>query len=494
MSTPKKIPIKVSIHKDYEGSRSPLAKTIEAFAYRHKEKLVWIHFTLFVFFLTVMIVPLFTPSPIEGSTAFNNLKLFSLFLFWGLWFPLVFVSVIFTGRLWCGVLCPMGAASEWANKIGLKRSIPRWVRWEGTPLISFLIITLLGQTLDVRDQNDAMLKIFGGTLVFAVLIGFLYGRYKRVWCRHLCPIGLLLGVFSRLSWVHLAPKRPIAGGDRYAEKGVCPTLIDINHKAESRHCIECFRCVKPSSQGGLFLRFRRFSEEIIGIAHHHPNMAEVCFIFMGTGIALGGFLWLILPFYNQLRTELGTWLLNHGQYWIGNHGPGWLMSIHNGQGQSYNWLDFISIITFMLGTLLLTGLSLALLTALGAGLSHHPQSNKSFKHRFIELGYSFAPIAMISIILGLGDLLFGVIAQIGLPAFILLGTKLGLFMIAFIWSLYLGNQLLLGYGLPLSQRLISLLPFLIGCTLIALAWWPALFGWHDQSLILYRSHLHLLTT
>ena len=489
----KKIRVTTEPHADLQKARSPLALWIEKVAYKHKQHLVWIHVTLFLFFMTLMIIPLFTPNPVASSTLFNNLKLFSTFLFWGLWFPLVFVSVIFAGRIWCGVLCPMGAASEWANKIGLKRKIPAWLRWEGTPILSFLLITILGQTLDVRDQTDAMLEIFGGTLILAVLIGLLFGRQKRAWCRHACPIGLLLGVFSRLSLVHLAPKMPQAGGDRYAERGICPTMIEINHKAESRHCIECFRCVKPSSSGGLFVRFRSLGEEIVHIRDYHPSMAEIWFMFLATGVALGGFLWLILPQYQSFRTIVGTWFIEHGAYWIGNIGPHWLMSVHAGQGQAYNWLDFITIVGFMFFCMALSTLVLSAATALTAVLAGRYGAPYSFKQRYVELGYLFAPIAMISIIIGLGDLLFGALASLHIPLWFLTGLKLGLFIASMLWSIQLGYHILGRQQLTPVGRWVALMPSIVACLLIAAAWWPAIFGWHVSMLEMYRTHLALFS-
>ena len=180
------------------------------------------------------------------------------FLIWTLWFPLVFLSVLVTGRSWCGVLCPMGAASEWMNGIGLKRPVPAWLRWEGTPIASFLIVTILGQTVGVRDYPSAILEVFGLTLLAALAVGYFYGQgqRKRAWCRHACPIGLLLGVFSRLGPVDLVPKRPEAGGDAYDPRGLCPTMIDLRRKTESRHCVMCARCVSPQKAGGLALRLR----------------------------------------------------------------------------------------------------------------------------------------------------------------------------------------------------------------------------------------------
>ncbi|MGH7058339.1 MAG: 4Fe-4S binding protein, partial [Acetobacteraceae bacterium] len=147
---------------------------------------------MFVGFLVLVVVPLVLPAPPDGAQLFSNFTLTANFLIWGLWFPLVFVSVIFTGRSWCGVLCPMGASSEWVNRIGLKRAVPRWIRWEGAPVVSFIVITILAQTIDARGFPEGIAEVFGFTLACALIVGFLYGPgyHKRTWCRHLGPIGL----------------------------------------------------------------------------------------------------------------------------------------------------------------------------------------------------------------------------------------------------------------------------------------------------------------
>jgi hypothetical protein len=489
----KKIAVIAHTSNDYKNRKSRFAQAIERFFYRHKNKLIIIHLSMFIFFMMMMVIPLFTSLPDESSTIWNNLRLLSTFLFWGIWFPLVFASVIFAGRIWCGVLCPMGAASEWANKIGFKRPIPAWLKWEGTPILSFLLVTILGQTLDVRDQNSAMLEIFGGTLILALLIGLLFGRHKRAWCRHACPIGLLLGVFSRLGMVQLAAKIPHAGGDRYAERGTCPTMIDINHKAESRHCIQCFRCVKPTSPGGLFVRFRKPGSEITDIRTHNANIAEVWFMFLGTGVALGGFLWLILPQYQTLRQLVGNWFINHGWYWIGNAGPSWLMSVHPAQNQTYNWLDFIMIIGFMLLCMLFSTIVLATMNAVSSWLAGKFNGDKTFKLRFVELGYQFAPIAMISIIIGLGDQLFQQLKIAGISTSSLEYTKITLFAASIAWSILLGYHILKKQNVSKKGRLIALIPGVLGSVVIAAAWWPAIFGVHFSMLEYYRTHLTVMS-
>ncbi|MEH6576703.1 MAG: 4Fe-4S binding protein [Amphritea sp.] len=241
----------------------------------------------------------------------------------------------------------MGAASEWANKRGLQRAIPAWLRWEGTPILSFLLITILGQTVGVRDHPEAIAEVFGGTMLAAIAIGYIYGRNKRAWCRHACPIGLLLGVFSRIGAIQFAPKRPKPGHHTYSEKGVCPTMIDISRKQESRHCIECFRCVSPKAKGGIALLTRRPGKEVENIRDHNPNLAEIWFFFLATGTALGGFLWLVLPLYQEWRMKLATWFVEQEYYWIGDSGPWWLMSVHPERREVFAWLDFIMIVGWM---------------------------------------------------------------------------------------------------------------------------------------------------
>lgn len=487
--------IKVAVNPNYAIRKNGLAARIEQFIYRHRGYLTLIHVSMFFMFLALIFIPVILPHPTEDAGTFSNFTLFAQFLLWGIWFPLVFASVIFSGRSWCGLLCPMGAASEWVNNIGLQRKIPRWLKWEGTPILSFLLITILGQTIDVRDQASAIAEILGGTLILALLIGFLYGKggKKRAWCRHVCPIGLLLGVFSRLGAVQFAAKQPRSGGDQYTEKGVCPTMIAINQKQESRHCIQCFRCVKPTSPGGLFVRFRRLGEEIIHIRNHSPNRAEIWFIFLGTGISLGGFLWLMLPEYQLLRQVIGTWLIDHGWYWIGNSGPSWLMSVHPEQRQTYNWLDFFMIVGFMFGCMAITTLILSACTWLSSYLAGRFQADKTLGERFTELGYQFAPVAMLSILISLSDNLFNELHTLGVST-ALLGIIKGLLLLgSIIWSVHLGRQLLIRQGVKQRLgRIIALTPGIIGSVLIGLAWWPAVFGINFSLLEQYRQQLVIL--
>ncbi len=447
----------------------PLSRRVEALAVRLRPFLPYIHATMAVFFLALIVVPVvLPPNPVtKGLSGAAN------WLIWGLWFPLVFLSVVFTGRSWCGGLCPMGAASEWLNRVGLKRSVPGWLRWEGTPIVSFLLITILGQTVGVRDYPGAILEVFGGTLAAALIIGFLYGRgrEKRAWCRHACPIGLLLGVFSRLGVVDLVPKRPIKGGDAYTERGLCPTMIDLKRKTESRHCVMCMRCVQPDRAGGLSLRLRAPGAEVADIGNHHPVMSEVWFLYLGTGVSLGGFLWLVLPQYQWLRQTVGAWFIDHGWTWVGNSGPSWLMVVHPEAREVFVWLDFIMIVGWMLGVMIVLTASLAVMNVLAAWIAGRLGAAATFRRRLVMISYQVAPAAMVSLLLGLGGGLFALV-----PAAAAMSLKLVLLAIAVGWGAWLGWRILGGLGLFGLRRACALAPGVIASLAVAAAWWPAVAG------------------
>src|SRR5260363_433862 len=138
----------------------------------------------------------------QRRTCVESSDCFAQWIFWGIWWPFVLISIVFFGRVWCGILCPEGALSEFASRHGRSRPMPRWMRWGGWPFVAFSITTVYGQMVSVYQYPKAVLLVLGGSTVAAIATGYLYGREKRIWCKYLCPVNGVFALLAKLAPVH----------------------------------------------------------------------------------------------------------------------------------------------------------------------------------------------------------------------------------------------------------------------------------------------------
>ncbi|MFZ3073091.1 MAG: 4Fe-4S binding protein [Thermodesulfobacteriota bacterium] len=452
------------------NSADSLIRKVETFFVANRKNLFYIHIAMVFVFLVLIAVPAFLPAPSESDGLSSNFVLLSRFMVWGLWFPLVFISVIFLGRFWCGMLCPQGALTEYANKKTLNKPVPRLLALGWAPVSSFIIVTIAGQVIGVRDYPLAAIELFGITTLAAVLTGFLFARERRVWCRYLCPVGPLLGVFSRLGAISFENKvTPFYKGglggikNAKAKAYLCPTFINTQTKTATSNCIECFKCVEPDNPASLHLSLRRPGREVEEIRTRDANPWEVIFIFVATGLSLGAFYWQSSLVFVMYKQSLGGLLMDMGlANVIGWSGPWWLMVNYPQAGDVFNLLDVVSIITFMLGITVFVGAVLFLVTVLS---SLCLKKNDSILSEVFALGYAYAPVALVSLVTGLGGMLFDGMAESGIASGFI---KQSLFIAGIIWSAYL--------AFSLAER--RVLPAAIlsgGVVFIAFLWKGALF-------------------
>ena len=130
---------------------------------------------------------------------------FSTVMSWVVWWPLLAISYLVVGRVWCAV-CPMGALSDiFHRKIGLNLKAPELFkkRWVVAVLLS---IAILYQAWIEEVTRAAVSPLITGFILWsftigAVVSGLVFERWT--WCRHLCPLGAWSGVFAMSSVVEV---------------------------------------------------------------------------------------------------------------------------------------------------------------------------------------------------------------------------------------------------------------------------------------------------
>ena len=186
----------------------------------------------------------------------------SLALVWGIWEPLVIVSAFFLARIWCAI-CPVGGASLIISRgFSLKKDVPLVIRKYGVFLSAAGLMAIFWSQV-VWDMYDAarptavlLLSITG----LGLLSGLLF--HKLVWCRYLCPLGALIGLFARSactemrSNVHICNHECREHACIESAKHSCPILEAPFTQQSNQNCILCGNCVKTCPNDSPHLNLR----------------------------------------------------------------------------------------------------------------------------------------------------------------------------------------------------------------------------------------------
>ncbi|MBN2307467.1 MAG: 4Fe-4S binding protein [Candidatus Hydrogenedentes bacterium] len=192
-------------------------------------------------------------------------------------FFLVFVMpvvVILFGNVYCGYLCPFGAAQELLGDLRPERfhTDPPKRIWRYARCVKYALL-LVAVALFATSRSAAVLAadplttIFGSARTAAAIaitaaVMALAILYRRFWCRNLCPAGAFLALLNRANLLGRIPGRVgrIVPGTRPAH---CD--LGVRH-ARELDCIRCDRCryadaaargpeEAPHSDGWLVLVF-----------------------------------------------------------------------------------------------------------------------------------------------------------------------------------------------------------------------------------------------
>ncbi len=187
-----------------------------------------------------------------------------LILTWAYWEPMLILGVLFSGRVWCSV-CPMGAMSALVQQAaGLRLRVPTLIRnygfYFGAAGIAAIFWAETAFDMPRSPRATAMLVIT--ILLMACLAGLLFQR--RAWCRYLCPLGSIVGVFANCAIIEMRSNYGVCNNtctrhDCFAgntEREGCPMSEGPFSLNSNRNCVLCATCVKicPNQSPVLNLR------------------------------------------------------------------------------------------------------------------------------------------------------------------------------------------------------------------------------------------------
>jgi ferredoxin len=329
-----------------------------------------------IFFIALLVIIYFGLSS-EPDLRFHGGIPFATTMIWDVWHPLLVFTLILLGRLWC-FACPIGAVGDWTQSVfSLKKKYPEKYRNLWIAVILFLFIFAAERHLFMftrNPPNTALLLLFFTGL--AVVMGAVFE--KRSFCRYICPIGLVLGVFSMLSSIELRCKSRKTCADHDIKECVigneagkaCPVGEFPQTMERNNYCIMCMECVKSCSKENIRISPRLPGADLVKSTRTHLDEAYL----------IHGIIVIFLFVIGMERLQFRNVIIN----FVRSTAP-FNIDIFRDFFVNY-WRNMWAIIIFATITLGAAGLMYLSTRASFSG--------KSTKQKFIELSYAFIPLSL----------------------------------------------------------------------------------------------------
>ena len=301
-------------------------------------------------------------------------------LMWTIWWTAIIFTFVFVGRIWC-MMCPFGAIQDWIGRISsMNRDFPRPMRNIYLSSSIFFVLTWWDSYSGIVNRPALTAWLLIG--FFIVASGMALVFKGRSFCRYVCPIGGLIGIYSMFSPIELRNKcLEVCRGHKVKEciKGTsmshpCPMAETPMTLDRNNYCNFCSECIKSCSQDNIVIRFRSFAKDLWVSSKGYLDEALLAMVLVGITIVVTGEM--VAPWHGWM--DIVGKMLSFDTFGIVSHAA----------REKATFLFAMTVGSLIIPPLLL------LLASLMVRKGTVPDSPLTLKQTFVQFAYMFIPVGL----------------------------------------------------------------------------------------------------
>jgi hypothetical protein len=278
-------------------------------------------------------------------------------------------------------MCPLGAITDWVSRaVRSTRRLPKALRNVWIANLLFILFTWLDVQLGVVRSPLVTGSLFAGITLLSV--GMAVAFERRTFCRHICPIGGIIGLYSMFSGVELRSKDKQTCRDHTVKECYvgndcgegCPMCELVPAMDSNNACNFCGECVKTCSKDNITLRARGFFKDAWTTKKLSLDEATLAIILVGVTIFVTG-------------DMLEPW-------------EGWMASLMSAFPSEALGIDYDYTVEVLTKSLVFFIVSLVMIPALlvvasfASNLYVGKGGHNGLKRTFTMFGYMFIPVGL----------------------------------------------------------------------------------------------------
>ncbi|MBI4442235.1 MAG: 4Fe-4S binding protein [Acidobacteria bacterium] len=208
-------------------------------------------------------------------------------LTWILWWPAVVFSFMVLGRIWC-VACPFGYMGDLAQKVfSLQLNVPRILKNMWWRLGLFLALTLITTVWSLYSWPMGTAWLGLALTLGAMTLGVIY--QKRTFCRYVCPVGGVFGLYAMASPVRIEVKDKKLCQKNCPDKDcaqVCRWFEFAPTMERNSDCNLCLDCVRVCPHNNIVLKGQFIGADLAEFQPRRKSLDEGVTVAAVLGVSL----------------------------------------------------------------------------------------------------------------------------------------------------------------------------------------------------------------